>query len=126
MPVIRLGNIGGIGAVSSITATVTKVVINNVQVYPGGGSIELEPNKTMTIKVTYTASAPGAGILDSWYIGIVCTMGSQVGWDPTRHTGSGPVTNTAEIGNLTSPTTNQTLNINGYGIVGSYSVAPPM
>ena len=118
--------VGGIGGVSSIAATVSKVVINGTQVYPGGASIELEPNKTMTIKVTYIASAPGAGIFDTWHTGVVCTMGSQSGWDPTLHTGSGPITNTAEIGNLKSPTTNQTLFINIWGIAGGYSVAPPV
>jgi hypothetical protein len=115
----------GISTVTSITCTVDRIVINNIEVPVSGGTIELEPDKAMTIKVHYTASAPGAGYLDSWHIGITAKMGSQFGWDPTRHTGSGPISIEVSIGNLKAPSTSQTLVIKWYGIAGSYSAPPP-
>lgn len=115
----------GISTVTSIQCRVNRIVINNIEIPVAGGEIELEPEKIMTIKVHYTAEAPGAGYFDSWYIGVTCRMGTQFGWDPTRHTGSGPITTEVSIGNLRAPSSDQTLVIKWYGIAGSYSEPPP-
>jgi hypothetical protein len=123
---VIVGPIERIGVVSGITCTVDRIVINNIEAALSGGQVTLEPGKTMTIKVHYTASAPGAGYFDSWHIGITCRMSDgQFGWDPSRHTGSGPISIEVSIGNLVAPSTNQTLTIKWYGIAGSYSTTPP-
>lgn len=123
---LNVGSIERIGVVSGINCAVNRIVINDTVIPVSGGQIQLEPGKTMTIKVQYTASAPGAGLLDSWHIGVTARMSDgQFGWDPTRHTGSGPVSIEVSIGNLKAPSTNQTLNINWYGVAGSYSTTPP-
>lgn len=115
----------GISVVTGIQCTVTRVVINDTEIPVSGGEVQLEPGKTMTIKVRYTAEAPGAGYFDSWHIGITCRMPGQFGWDPTRHTGSGPISIEVMVGNLKAPSSNQELVIKWYGIAGSYSVPPP-
>lgn len=115
----------GISVVTGIQCTVNRIVIDNIEIPVTGGEIELEPGKTMTIKIHYTAEAPGAGYFDSWYIGITCKMPGQFGWDPTRHTGSGPISIEVSIGNLKAPSSPETLVIKWYGIAGSYSVPPP-
>lgn len=126
---VRVSGIeAGISTVTDITCTVTKIVIDDTTIPVSGGEIQLEPGKTMTIKVTYTAAAPGASGIpfpDVWYIGVTCKMPGQFGWDPTRHTGPGPTTNTTEIGNLKGPSSSETLVIKWYGIAGSYSEPPP-
>lgn len=122
---VNVGGIERISEVSSITCVINKIVINSTQIPLSGGQIQLTPGKTMTIKVYYTASAPGAGLLDSWHIGISARMGSQFGYDTTRHTGSGPISGSPEIGNLKGPSSNETLVIKWSGIAGSYSTPPP-
>jgi len=122
-PVKSIG--GRISAVGSITCTVSKIVINSTQIPLSGGTIELEPGQNMTIKVTYSAAAPGASVWDTWHIGITCRMGNQFGWDPTLHTGKGPIGSTAEIGNLKVPSSPETLSIKWYGKAGGYDEPPP-
>jgi hypothetical protein len=122
---VSVGAIERIGVVSGITCTMTKIVINSTQVYPGAGQITVEPGKIMTIKFSFTASAPGAGLVDSWHIGISCRMGDQYGQDSTIEWGPGPVNGNPEIGNLKGPITDQTLVIKWFGCAGSPPGLPP-
>ena len=126
MTVISIGGIEGLGAITGFSGSITGIWINGIQVYPTPGSIELEPNKTMTIKIAYSVTPSGdIAWNDSWTVGVTAKMGSQFGWDSTQHTGSGTKTATPEIGNLKSPTTDSTLVIKLYAIDATKPTAPP-
>ena len=125
MPIVNIGEIGGLGLITGFTGTITKVSINGLQVYPGNGSIELEPDKIMTIKVHYSVTPSGdVAWNDAWTVGVTAKMGNQFGWDPTRHSGSGTKTGAPEIGNLRSPATDSTLAIKLYAIDDTNPPAP--
>ena len=125
MPIITLGEIGRLRAISGFSGSIEKVLINGSQVYPNGGSIELEPGKTMTIKVTFTVTPSGdIAWNDVWTVGVTAKMGNQFGWDPTAAKGSNPKKDTIEIGNLKSPTKDSTLTIKLYAIDATNPDAP--
>ena len=126
MPVIRIGEISSLGGITGFTGSITKIVINDTQVYPGTGAIKLEAGKPMTINVSWTVTPSGdIAWNDIWTVGVTAKMGTQFGWDPTEDVGSAAATGTAGIDNLKSPTTDSTLVIKLYAIDATKPTAPP-
>jgi hypothetical protein len=114
-----------ISGITSIVCQPLEVKINSQNVPLSGGSIELEEGKNFDLAVRYKCQALGSvGYLDSYYIGVTARMGSQKGWDPTRHTGGGEITNQIAIGNLQGPSSSQTLQIKIFASIGGYEGEP--
>jgi len=125
--IVKLGDIesikSGIAAITSFSGSITKIVINDTQVYPGAGSIELIPDTVMTIKVSYSVTPAGdIAANDYWTVGVTAKLDTQFGWDPTRHLGGGTKTGTPEIGNLKAAA--GTLDIKLYAIDAINPAAP--
>lgn len=112
--------------ITAFTGSITKILVDGKQVYPGDQKAELPAGKTFTVGVHYTMTAAGdLAWNDYWTVGVTCKIGSQFGWDPTSHRGSGQKTGTPEIGNLKAPSGKATLGIRLFGIDAINPSAPP-
>ena len=126
MPVIKLGGISQLGAITGFSGFITKVEIDDILVYPGTRSIELEEGKTIGIRVYYSVTPLGDIGFDYWTVGVSCTMAGQFGHDNSKHEGPGTETGNPVIGNLKVPATDSTLTIKLWAIDAHLNVpAPP-
>lgn len=126
MPVVRIGQVSSLGAISGFTGSISKIVIDDTQVYPGSQAIEIVADKTFNIKVTCSVTPLGdIAWNDVWTVGVTAKMGTQFGWDPTHPTGGGTNTGTRSIGNLKGPTSDSMLDIKLYAIDDANPPAPP-